>query len=295
MSALLRDASPGLKAALAGNAPLWKADLFTLTLVDGTTVYRWTSFDRDVTYAGNVYSSRSPWIERTTWKVTSTLEVPEMAVKLRSLNGSFAGGAALQAQIVGGLLDGALFACDVAYMTTPGEADTLGVIALFSGKVGPIDCDGVTASISMRGKVNELDQYAPRNLYQVGCNHGFCDAGCTLSRAAFTSSFTVGAAPSESFIPWASAPASPSNWQGGTLAMTSGPASGSRRTIAGADASGLTLAYPLAQLPAAGDGFTAFQGCDKTFDSGSGQSCTDRSNTQHYRGFEFVPPPNASY
>jgi hypothetical protein len=48
-------------------------------------------------------------------------------------------------------------------------------------------------------------------------------------------------------------------------------------------------------LPIAADGFTAFEGCDKSFNSGSVQSCTSRSNTQHYRGFEFVPPPNSAY
>ena len=76
--------------------------------------------------------------------------------------------------------------------------------------------------------------------------------------------------------------------------MTGGPASGGRRTIAAADASGLSLSYPLYGVPGPGDTFSAFQGCDKSFNSGSGQSCTARANTGNYRGFEFVPPPNAS-
>ncbi len=154
---------------------------------------------------------------------------------------------------------------------------------------------GGVATITAKGKNNRLDQYVPRNLYQVGCNHAFCDAGCTLSRASFTSNFTVGGSPTSIFVPWASAPGTPALYIGGTLAVTSGAGAGQRRTISGANAFGVDLAYPLSVLPAAGDAFTAFEACDKSFNSGSGQSCTDRSNTQHYRGFEFIPPPNAAY
>ncbi len=173
---------------------------------------------------------------------------------------------------------------------------TLGAVTVFGGKIAGIDLDGITAAIAAKGKTNDLDQYAPRNIYQVGCNHAFCDAGCALSRASFTTPFTVGLSPTTTFIPWnGTPPTNPQGWQNGTIVFTSGAAAGARRTIAKADSSGATLVYPLYVTPAHADTFTGLQGCDKSFDSGSGQSCTDYSNTQHYRGFPYVPPPNSAY
>lgn len=297
MTALLRDASSALKAVLASGVPTWSADLITVTLADGVTVFNWTNWDTDLTYAGTRYSSRGQWLSRTSWKVTNTMEVPTMTVNLLSLNDGFNGGASLKSQIHAGLLDGAKFLLKRAIMTAPGNVDALGAVSLFSGKVADLDLDGITAVLNIKGRVNDLDQYAPHNLYQVPCLHGFCDQNCTLSRATYTQTFAVGLTPTATFIPWASgaAPGNPLLYQNGILAITGGLAAGARRTIAKADSTGLTLAYPLAVVPAGGDAFTAMQACDKTLNSGSGQSCTDRGNTQHYRGYKNVPPPNTSY
>jgi len=305
MAAILRPASPALAAALAGGAPLWSADLFAFTLADGVTRLNWTSWDTDLTCAGVAYASRRPWLARSQWNVANTMEVPTLTVLLRDLNEGFAGGAPLKVQIANGLFDGAAFLLSRAYMTTPGATGALGAIALFGGEVGAVEVVATTATLKIKGKVNKLDQNVPRNLYQVGCNHAFCDPGCTLNRADFTAAFAVGPAPTAAFIPWSAAPTipAPTAYQGGVLTLTSGAGAGQRRTIAKADATGLTLAYPLQILPAAGDAFTAFQGCDKTPSSGSGQACADHTdnalatvdNRLNYRGFPYVPPPNSAY
>jgi uncharacterized phage protein (TIGR02218 family) len=296
MAALLRQASPALAAALAGGAPLWGADIFAVTTLAGGPTLTWCAWDRDLTVDGVVYASKAPWLERSSWNVANTLQVPTLTVRLRALDDGFAGGANIKAQIVGGLLDGAGLLFSRVFMTAPGAATALGALPLFGGKIAGVEIVGSTATLSVKGKVNDLDQTVPRNLYQVGCNHAFCDAGCALSRAAFTAAFAVGAAPTAAFIPWSgAAPAGAASYQNGTLTFTGGAAAGQSRTIAQATAAGLLLAYPLYAVPAPGDPFTAFQGCDKTFNSGSGQSCTDRGNTLNFRGFPFVPPPNSAY
>lgn len=294
MGTILRPASPALKAALSGGVPLIRADLFTFTLVDGVTVYTWTSFDQDLAFAGSTFQSKNPWLWRSKWNVTNTMEVPQLTVYLAALGPAniipgFGMGVNFIQQIHNGLFDGASHIFERVYMPTPGDTTTYGGVGLFTGEVGPANVDGLKAELTIKGRTNKLDQYFPRNRYQTGCNHAFCDAGCTLSRVSFTASFTVGSspAPSSTFIPWTSAPATPSLYIGGTLTI-----SGSQRNIAFADSTGLKLAYPLYAVPAPGTAFTAFQGCDKTFNSGSGRSCTDHSNTANYDGFEFVPPPN---
>jgi uncharacterized phage protein (TIGR02218 family) len=296
VTALLRSCSPALATALVDGSTLWVADLFKVVLVDGVTTYYWTSWDSDLTIGGQVYSSKAPWLKRSKWNITNTMEVPTMSLYLHALNGGFAGGAQIKLQIVNGLFDGATVLLSRVYMPTPGDTSTLGLIDLQGGFIGAIDQDGVEASIAVKGKTNVLDQNVPREAYQIGCNHAFCDPGCTLLRASYTTAFVAGTAPTPSLIPWSgTAPGNAANYRFGTIAFTSGPASGQRRTIQAADSSGLTLAYPLSAGPLVGDGFTAFAGCDKTSNSGSGQSCTDRSNLQNYDGYEFVPPPTAAF
>lgn len=295
MTAFLRQAGVALTAAIAAGAVKYSANLITITLVDGVTKFTWTDFDRDLIYAGTTFASKGPFLSRPTWKVSNSMEVPELSLRVSSINTAFNGGAGLELQIHSGLFDGAQFLLQRAMMGIDANPNTLGVIGLFAGKISGIDLDGLTATIGAKGKVNDLDQYAPRNLYQTACNHAFCDSGCTLSKATYTASYTVGASPTTTFIPWASAPGNATAYQNGTLVITSGPASGSRRTIVAASSAGLTLGYPLPFLPVAGNGFTALQGCDKTLNSGSNQSCTAYGNTLHFRGFPDVPPPASAY
>lgn len=306
MGTILRSCPSLLSAALLSGVQLWRADLFTFTLADGVTVYNWTSFDRDLINEGTTYSSRNPWLKRSKWNVTNTMAVQKLTVFLYALNQGnvvpgFGGAANIKTQIHNGLFKGAKFVLSRAFLTAtdlaalPLTSASLGSIdGLFGGTVGGIKLDGVKAEITVKGLTNRLDQQFPRNRYQTSCNHGFCDPGCTLVKATFTQTFAVGSspAPTSTFIPWASAPGTPSLYIGGTFTLTTGNGAGQERDIANATASGLTLTDPLLIVPAATDSFTAFQGCDKTENSGSGRSCTDRSNTGNFDGYPFVPPPN---
>lgn len=292
MTALLRAHSGPLATALAGGVQLWRADLFDILLQDGVTTYNWATWDGPLTANSIAYQTQKPWIERTNWNVANTMEVPSMTVFLRALNDGFAGGAQIKTQIHNGLFDGASLTLSRAFMTSPGSTSALGTVELFGGVVAGLDLTGSTATLTVKGKNNLLDQFAPRNLYQKPCLHGFCDVGCTLSRATFTASYAVGTGPTSSFLPWSgSPPANAALYTNGQITMTSGAAAGQTRTVAAADSTGLTLAYPLYQTPTAADGFTAFQGCSKGFSDGSGQDCTAYANTQHWKGYDQIPPP----
>lgn len=291
----LLSCSPALALALEGGIPLWQADLFKFVLTDGLTTFYWTSWNKTLSATGHSWTSAQPAIKRSKRNVTNTMEVPSMQVYLMASDPVFNSGAALMTQITQGLLDGATFLLSRAYMDAPGSTTALGTMDLFGGEVAGIDLNETLATVTCKGKNFRLDQFAPGNMLQVDCNHAFCDAGCTLNRAAYTASYTMGATPTNMFIPWASAPGNATNYLGGTFAVTTGVAAGSRRQIVEADSTGLLLAYPLYITPSAGDGFTAFEGCDKAYDSGSGRDCTARANTQHHRGFEFVPDPLTSY
>lgn len=295
MGSFLRNSTPELLDALAlGGAQLWRADLFEITPLNQSPLY-WCTWDSDLTVAAQLYTSKKPWIERSDWEVANTMQVPTMTLTLHDLDEAFASGPNIKLALHNGFFDGASVLFSRAYMEAPGVTTVLGVLELFAGVVGGIDIVGTTATIQVKGKNNLLDQNLPRNIYQTGCNHAFCDAGCTLNRANFTSSFVVGANPTNSFLPWSAPPPNSGEYKFGTVTMTSGACAGQIRGIIYADNVGVSAVYPFYGFPEPGDTFLCFLGCDKTFNSGSGQSCSDYSNQQHFRGFPFIPQPNSAY
>lgn len=297
MSALLRlAATSALAIALASNVRLWEADTFTIVLADGVTTFNFTSWPVNLVVSGTTYLSGPPFLEAKSWNVSNTMAVPELSLTVKAPNVAFNGGAPLMVQLQNGLFDGATVSHSEVYMETPGATAALGAVPIFAGVVAGIDIGIVTATVDVRGKSDLLDQLAPRNIFQTTCLHAFCDPGCTLSRASFTASFTVGSSGlTSSFIPWASAPGNATNYQRGTITMTSGAASGQTADIGQATTLGLTLNYPFYETPAPGDTFTAFQGCSKNQSDGSGQSCADYNNVQNFRAFRDIPPPNSAY
>lgn len=295
--------TPALELAFATGAisqfeGLSRADLITFTVPNGGPTYRFTTWPSDITdMFGNTFSAAAPFVQCGTWRVSKTMVVPEMTVKILADNVGFQGGADIKTQIRQGLFRGAAFQRKELYMPTPGDVTSLGGMEIFAGLVGPIMIAGSVVTLTIRGLNARMGQYAPRDIYQVDCLWSFCDTNCGLSRPAFTFPFAVGSspAPTRTFIPWASAPADPTLYIGGELTMSSGVDDGQTVDIADADSSGLTLDGSLSDVPAPGDTFNAFQACDYTKDSGSGRSCTDRGNTNRLLDFPFLPPPTTAY
>jgi uncharacterized phage protein (TIGR02218 family) len=298
---ILRPCSGALATALATGVRLDRADLFTISLL-GASIYHWTSYDVDLTVAGQLFASSSQFLSRGRSRVINTMEVPTLEIYL--LDTSTAGFTGvgtprLRTQIHNGLLDGANVLLQRVFMPA-GTTDTAtyGTIDLFSGDVGAVELsEGAKATIKVRGKNSRLDVPAPVNVYQPGCIHTFCDAGCTLNPATFTVSRTVLASPtptrtSIAFV--SSSTALALLLKSGKVTMTSGPNSGQQRTITDALVVGantiLTLTNPLFATPSAGDTFTTFQACDKTI-----PTCNAvYSNLANFRGFPFIPPPPAT-
>jgi uncharacterized phage protein (TIGR02218 family) len=95
----------------------------------------------------------------------------------------------------------------------------------------------------------------------------------------------VGSGSTASVINWSGAS---TNFQQGSITFTSGVNAGVTATVGSAVAStSLTLLYPLESVPAAGDGFTVYFGCDHT----PGTCHSKFNNLANFRGFPYVPPP----
>lgn len=285
----MRTTNATLISYLTSRLPVWKADLFTITLLDGT-VYNWTDFDQSVTYGGTQWTAQGPLLQRSQLGVKNTVEVPSLEIKLSALDTDFVEGANIKQQLHNGIFDGSAVSLQRLFMPSPGDV-SLGTVPLFGGRMSAAKITAVGASLTYKGANVLMNQYSPRNLFENNCLHTFCDAGCTLLASSFTvtgQTFATGS--TAQLLKWTSPPANQATYTGGMLTVTSGAAIGQVRSVKLVAAGVITLVYPLYNAPAAGDTFKILRGCDKTMNSGSGQSCTDYLNTLHFRAFPFVPP-----
>ena len=162
----------------------------------------------------------------------------------------------------------------------------IGSVTLFKGRLGVIDGIGrTTAKLTVNSDLVLLDIDMPRNIYQPTCLHTLYDSGCTLIKNAYGVNGSAGAGSSASVINWTGASL---NVQQGTITFTSGVNTGVTATVGSVAAEvSLTLLYPLESVPATGDGFTVYYGCDHTPGTCQGKF----GNLANFRGFPYVPPP----
>ena len=288
----MRPAPPALGAALAAaggahDAPLLMADCFTLTLRTGTVITL-TDADVPVTLGGTIFLANSILIDGLSFKCALGLDVDEQQVTLAARPSDTIGGVPALTAIHRGALDGCTVRRERAFLTS-WSAPPLGSVVLFQGRVTSVDAVGRTsATVTVASDLVLLDLDMPRNLYQPTCVHALYDPGCGLQRSAWGVPGMVGTGTSATQIVWAGADP---KFAQGTLAFTSGVLAGQSVGVKIASAGALALAYPLAAVPAVGDAFTAYPGCDRTQ-----ATCAQKfANTANFRGFPFVPPPAAAY
>lgn len=281
----MRSASTALISALLARQPLYSADLFTISLIDGTTL-RWTSADFDITYGGEVWSARGPMIDRTAWATKNTTEVPEMTIEIGSTGLDF-GSINLKRAAHDGLFDGAYLLLQRAFMPSFGDT-TLGLVTLFGGRFGAIEITALSIKATCTASNVLMAQNLPRRAYQARCTHTLYDAGCTLSAAAFTDHYVVLSANRIAINWFGSAVNPPSRYLFGTMRVTSGIAAGEALTVSSAATNGVAFGYPLLNIPAPGDSFSLTWGCDKSM-----ATCQNTfANLLNFGGFPYIPAPS---
>jgi len=287
-------ASTALKAFIPENRQYIRAFLYTFTLVSGQ-VFRWTDADRDITVSGNVFSSAGPKLKWDTITNAVGTEVSSMTITVAD-DGSTTtiGGLTLLQAIAMGVFDGAHVEVDDLTSATFGDA-SMGTTNRFSGRLATVQqCGRASAQIELRSYLEFFDTQLPRNVYQPGCLHTLYDAGCTLSKAAFTATGAVGAGSTSVTIIAASALGQSDGYYAlGILTFTSGLNSGlsyAVRAYTAASTGTLTLERPTLLPAAPGDTFTVSAGCDKTQ-----ATCTGRfSNIANFDGQPYVPDATAA-
>ncbi len=198
----MKTASPALQAFLAaasevpGDMNVFVVDLYTFTLNTGA-VLRFCSFDQPVTVGGFTYgvlspsNANEPAVQRSAINSTVGLSVDDLTVSLYCTPSAQVNGTEILAALIRGDFDGAKVLVQRIIMPALGDV-SLGPFKMFAGTVGPVSDVGRTgAKITVKAYTELLNINMPRSLYQPGCINTLYDPGCTLSKAAFTSSGIV--------------------------------------------------------------------------------------------------------
>ncbi len=276
--------------ANAGETGLVFADLFTLTLTNGS-VLRWTTNETALTIGGNTFVVGPP-IQRKKAKWSMGLNVDQLDLTIDDDGSQTINGQALVEAAWQKFFDYAQIEID-RFISDSWSNTAVGSFSWFIGYAGQITLTGKRIKITAESPLAMLKATFPRTYVLPSCANTLYDGVCELLASNFTYAGTVGASPSATSFPLtlSGGNLADGSFQGGIIKFTSGVNSGQTRTVKSYVGGVITPTYPLYAVPAAGDGVSAIMGCDKTR-----ATCTSRfNNLAHYRGFPYVPDPSTQY
>ena len=296
----MKTASPEFITYLQNTDQFLFADLFSFGLADGT-VLAYTDVDLSLLVGTTLYRADQVRIDGLKYHIGVGLDTDEQTIVLTYSTSDTVLGVSWAQALRIGLFDGAYLRRTRAFYSGWNQPP-IGTIPLFAGRISTIDQIGrVDAQVKIKSLPLLLDTLMPRNVYQTGCVHSLFDGGCGLAKAAFAMPWSVAGGSSNGTInvpgvnpPVAGTPLAAST-EGmnvllqGQVLFTSGVNDGVVRSIKSIANSpnGFVLSYPLENIPAAGDTFTVWPGCDKTR-----ATCLNRfHNLGNFRGFPYTPDP----
>ena len=290
----MKTVSGAFLTMLQDNASLVQADLYTITLSSGT-VLRYTSAQQPIVYGGNTYAAAlldsAPGFHRGQWRCSRGLNADDLEVDILYDATTRILGLTPAAFAAAGGFDLARIQVDKAMAPDWSNPVVNGVVNVFTGIVAETKSGDSKVALTVNSMTVLLNAAFPRNYFLPQCNHALFDGGCGLAKTSYAVSGTVsstGGAPAVGAFNSSCTQAD--GWFAlGSVVWTSGVNAGLTsvvKTYANANGA-FALIYPLPAIPAVGDTFTAYPGCDKTQ-----TTCTSKfGNAAKFRGFPYVPTP----
>jgi uncharacterized phage protein (TIGR02218 family) len=284
----LKSASPALIALLATDN-FYMADLYTITLVSGST-YRYATADIDIVYGGSTFLSISGLLTRNSYKLVIGTEVDTLQITIapNQTTPNLLNGLPFIQSAVNGSLDGATVKLERAFMPIWGDTSA-GTVILFVGKVSDITGDRTNIQINVKSQLELLNIQMPKNLYQAPCAHILYDTGCSLNISDFTHNFTLSTVIDQFNIPTGLSQFTfgETYFEQGILTCLTGVNAGAKRTVKTYMNGMARIALSLPNMPNIGDTFSISAGCNKLQ-----ATCADKfTNLLQFRGFPYVPAP----
>ena len=286
----MRQLSSALQAVLATGGPFAKADLFTITLTNGTVLRWWTGQDASFTIGGNIYV-KGPPVTRGKAKWGMGLDVDQITLDILDDGSATINGQSLVKSARQGFFDFAQVECD-RFLSDSFTNTSVGTVPWFTGTAGEINALGKKITLTIESPLAQLKASFPKTFVLPSCANTLYDSVCQLSESAHTHAGTIGPNPTATSFPLTLTGGSLADgaFQNGRIKFTSGANDGQVRAVKSYVNGIVTLVYPLYVVPSAGDTVDAIEGCIKTR-----ARCNALSNIAHYRGFPNVPDPSTQY
>lgn len=272
---------------VSGSFPTWStsislADLWTFTLADGS-VYRWTSWDQNLSFGGNTWSAMGPLLKRNQVRLVAGLEVDTLSLTIMAGETVLLGARTLPQAAAAKVFDGCLVHLDRAYMVVPGTVQA--VVALFEGLVSEVRPSHAEVAITVRSYLERLNQHWPRNYWAPTCQHKLYGTGCGVLEAALRVTIST----SGDQFSFADSSGKPDGYFTlGKATFTNGLNAGITMGIKEHLLGSIRL---VGKLPAPVSGTVILApGCDK-----AKATCeTKFNNLTRFKGFPYVPKPETA-
>lgn len=249
---------------------LWK-----ITRRDGQ-IFRFTDWDRDLTFGGAVYDSA------VSYSKSADSSVSGLAPANAEINGFLDSAAITESDLMAGLWDYA----EVRVSRVNPFLLASGEYAVVRGHIGQVSTDSPSFSAEFLGLAKALDKNIGR-VITASCPYTLGDSECTKNLAAFTYTGTLDAVDSSGLVLTDAARTEATGWFNfGKITMTSGLSSGFTQDIKSSTSAGvITLHGTLPYGAAIGDSYTMVAGDDKTK-----ATCKDKfDNLINFGGFPDTP------
>lgn len=282
----MKSASAGLITLLNTTTEIYRVDLYTFTLVDGT-ILRYTSAESAIV-ANSFTFAAGPLFTRGSTRVVRGLQVDTLNVTVADDGSNLINGVPWIVAANIGVLDGADLLLESAFMSTWGDVSA-GTLIQFGGRVAEITASRTEARLTIRSDLELLNIRMPRNLYQPGCLHTLYDAGCGVNKASKSTVGTITSTSTKQTLN-CGLTQSAAYYDQGTVLFTSGPNNGVKRTIKSYTLGVVNLSYPLPYTPGISDTFSVAPGCDK-----QQATCASKfNNLANFRATPYIPVPETA-
>ncbi len=281
----MKNISSTLQTYLQAGGEFVMADLYTVTLASGT-VFHWADFDQDIVHPTNGYTyiSTGPVLKRSKTRTIIGVEVDTLDISIFGRTTDTVNGLPLLAAAQAGAFDGATLVLERAFLSPIPTA--LGVVNLFTGRFADVTLGRTEFQVRVNSLTESLNINLPRNIYQPGCTHVLYDSGCGLTKSTYGTSSTITSGSTTSQLNCALSTGA-GYFNRGSIKFTSGALSGVTRTVKNYSPGSISLLLPLPNIPAIGDTFIAYAGCDK-----QQSTCTSKfNNLAQFRGAPYIPVP----
>lgn len=269
---------------LAGDAPCLtrRCQLWRITRTDGE-VFRYTSLDRDFLWGTETFKACAS-LQPSASESESTLD----AAGSIELEGLIDDEGITAEDLYSGKFDDAY----VEVWLVPYEGPTDYTRRLAAGWTGTLSMGDATFRMEVLGPSSKLKQTSLVETYTAACRFEFGDQRCGFDRETTKVAGSVLEASTRAeFIVQLAAEDTSTTWENGKLVWLTGANAGQTVEIKSLDLSTglLSLWVTCWFVPQPGDTFSAYPGCDHTFDGG----CTLYANTLRYGGFKDIPGNDA--